>query len=436
MNNESDLEFEEEEIYLIIEDYLEKNIKKCSSPEFYEKMGDEIIDFFLQNYYLPDVDGSDDSKEKEEITEIIWDSIDEILLFYNIPKRQNVNDDDFFFVGEKEKQKNMIILRELDKINNLQPKQRTSEWYQYRYNRFSASSIWKLLSTPSQYNSMILEKCKPYIANANDGLLTNYNNPRNWGIKYERVSMMIYEDKHPTTKVKTDYGCIPHPLYSFIGASPDGINISPECPEKYGRMVEVKNIYNRDITGIPLEEYWIQMQIQMETCGLNTCDFLETRFKEYLGEKEFYEDSTQEYKGVILFFLAKNSGSEHFFEYMPLYVNLEKRHINKWICEIQEKNLETHILYEKIYWYLDEYSCVIVERNIPWFESVLPIIEEAWNIVISERKMGYKHREPVSRNSKDKGHSIIITKKMDKFCVVKIDSNIIKPVSIEDVPIV
>ena len=422
-NNESELE---EEMYSIIEDYLEKNIKKWSSPEFYEKMGEEIVDFFLQNYYLSDKlnssdSDSDNSNEKEDITEMIWDLLDEILLFFNIPKRQNVNDDDFLFVGEKEKQIIMTILGELDKINKSQPKQRTSEWYQYRYNRFSASSIWKLLSTPAQYNSMIFEKCKPYISNPNDGLLTNYNNPRNWGIKYERVSIMIYEDKYPTTKVKTDYGCIPHPLYSFIGASPDGINISLECPEKYGRMVEVKNIYNRDITGIPLEEYWIQMQIQMETCGLNVCDFLETRFKEYLGETEFYEDSTQEYKGVILFLLAKNSGSDHFFEYMPLYVNVEKKHIDKWICEIREKYLETHIIYEKIYWYLDEYSCVIVERNIPWFESVLPVFKEAWNIVISERKYGHKHREPVSRVSKCKDTSIN-AKKTDKFCVIKLDS--------------
>ena len=40
-----------------------------------------------------------------------------------------------------------------------------------------------------------------------------------------------------------------------------------------GRMLEVKNMYNRDINGIPKEEYWIQMQIQLETCNLECCDF-------------------------------------------------------------------------------------------------------------------------------------------------------------------
>ena len=48
-------------------------------------------------------------------------------------------------------------------------------------------------------------------------------------------------------------------------------------------MLEVKNIYNREIRGIPKEEYWIQMQIQMETCDLDICDFLETRFLEYFN---------------------------------------------------------------------------------------------------------------------------------------------------------
>ena len=59
-------------------------------------------------------------------------------------------------------------------------------------------------------------------------------------------------------------------------------------------MLEVKNIYNRDIDGNPKEEYWIQMQIQLETCDLEICDFLETRFKEYELEEEYFEDVSRE----------------------------------------------------------------------------------------------------------------------------------------------
>ena len=71
-----------------------------------------------------------------------------------------------------------------------------------------------------------------------------------------------------------DYGCLPHPKYKFLAASPDGINDDPESP-LFGRMLEIKNVVSRKITGIPKKEYWIQMQLQMEVCDLDECDFLE-----------------------------------------------------------------------------------------------------------------------------------------------------------------
>ena len=53
---------------------------------------------------------------------------------------------------------------------------------------------------------------------------------------------------------------------------------------------------NRDITGIPKEEYWVQMQVQLETCDLEYCDFFETRFKEYVTADQYYEDTEHSYK--------------------------------------------------------------------------------------------------------------------------------------------
>ena len=84
-----------------------------------------------------------------------------------------------------------------------------------------------------------------------------------WGQKYEPLSVLIYEHKYGT-KIQ-DFGCIVHPKYNFLGASPDGINVD-ENNDRYGRMLEIKNIVNREITGIPKKEYWVQMQQQMEVC--------------------------------------------------------------------------------------------------------------------------------------------------------------------------
>ena len=94
---------------------------------------------------------------------------------------------------------------------------------------------------------------------------------------------MIYEDLFHTSV--GEFGCIRHQKYDFIGASPDGINIDPNS-SRYGRMLEIKNIYNRDITGIPKEEYWVQTQMQMEVCDLDYRDCMETRIKEYSSETD------------------------------------------------------------------------------------------------------------------------------------------------------
>ena len=79
---------------------------------------------------------------------------------------------------------------------------------------------------------------------------------------------------------------------------------------RYGRMLEIKNPFSRKITGIPKFEYWIQMQIQMETCDFNECDFLETKFVEYNSEQEFIEDGSfnlsadGKEKGVLEYLLS------------------------------------------------------------------------------------------------------------------------------------
>ena len=187
------------------------------------------------------------------------------------------------------------------------PAQRTPEWYLARSKLFSASAISKLLTSIAQYNSLIFEKCNP--PSQFGGVDTGPREalcPLTWGIKYEPLTAMVYEHLNPGATVRTTYGCIQHPVHSFIGASPDGIVVSPDSP-KYGRMVEIKNIWNRAITGIPKLEYYVQMQFQMDVCELPACDFVETRFKEYGTAAECFADEERERegahcRGVILYF--------------------------------------------------------------------------------------------------------------------------------------
>ena len=389
----------EQEIYAEIEDYLETNMAFWFEADFLERMREEIMSWM-------EIQSRFENWNIEDLPIDIEKSIQETCHYYDIPLRQMAEDRIQTQEKRKTKQRKEQILSEL----NQQPaiKQRTKEWYEIRQTCFSASNIWKVFSSQAQQNSLIYEKCNPESSQKRTREVSNATNPLNWGIKYEPVSIQIYEHRNPGTKVKTDYSCILHPAYPFIGASPDGIVVSGE---KMGRMVEVKNIYNREITGIPLDEYWVQMQIQMETCDLDECDFLETRIKEYETDVAFYADSLAEYKGVILFFLPKlesrsleanqeeNTIKSPFFEYMPLFISLEKQNIQTWIESMQEKFQSEYVLYETVYWRLDEYSCVLVDRNTEWFSAVLPKIETTWKMVESERITGYGHRAPTRRNN-------------------------------------
>ena len=51
-----------------------------------------------------------------------------------------------------------------------------------------------------------------------------------------------------------------------------------------------------------------------------------------------------------------------------------------------------------IYWWLGEYSCVLVPRNKLWFQSIINIFKETWKTIEKERIYGYSHRKPKQRN--------------------------------------
>ena len=297
----------------------------------------------------------------------------------------------------KEQNKKIIKKRLTALINKEQPEQKSEAWYKYRHDLITASSAWKILDSDSNQNQYIYGKCEPI--NVAKYFKVNMNSPFHWGNKYEPLSVSLYEHLYKTKIM--DFGCIQHDKYNFIGASPDGINVD-ETSNLYGRMLEIKNIFNREINGIPKREYWIQMQLQMEVCDLDECDFLECRFKEYNNEEEFLEDGTfqktkkNKIKGVkILFF----KDDQPHYEYAPFMCTKEE--FCSWREKIMEQNKENNWV-KDIYWWLEEYSCVLVTRNREWFKSILPKFENIWKIIIKERKNGYDHRKPKQREKKIK----------------------------------
>jgi len=175
-------------------------------------------------------------------------------------------------------------------------------------------------------------------------------------------------------------------------------------------MLEIKNIVNRDMDGIPKKEYWIQMQLQMETCNLNECDFLETRFNEYDSFTSFNKDGdfnkseNNELKGIIMYF--STVGGKPIYIYKPLNM-IEEYYNTVWEQEQMEKHQNLGLTWiSNIYWKLVEISCILVTRNNKWFCDNISVFEDVWDIILRERETGFEHRAPNKRNKKEKNDDI------------------------------
>lgn len=373
-----------ENILTKIDDYINDNILLMKEPDFHTTLKSavfEIIEIELEFIF------------NDTIRENLFELIDYAESFYfdSVNERRSYSDSIIRYVHDK-----TIIKKKIEDIRSRpQPEQRTDEWYTYRHNLLTASNAWKAFESDSFKNSLIYEKCCPI--NKDKFSYVNMDSPFHWGHKYEPVSVEIYEDLYKT-KVE-DFGCLKDSNNTFLGVSPDGINVD-DTSDRYGRMLEIKNIVNREINGIPKKEYWVQMQMQMNVCELPECDFLETKFVEYNNYDLFLEDGTfnktadEKQKGIMICFIKDNMPV---YEYCPL--NMSKINFEKWEIEMMKKH-EHDEWFKTIYWKLETLSCVLVTRNSLWFNAAIPILKRCWEIIEYERENGYEHRAPKKRQFK------------------------------------
>jgi len=378
----------------LLYDYNEKNLLQLMYNDLNVDSYNNCLEYLYVNYVESKCLNSLFDNEEEEF--IFIENISKICLrLFNkfvMPKRSYKKTFVRKSIMKNKKLANNYIKRISKKIDYLksikQPEQRTDEWYNYRNSSLTASNIYKIFVSDSSQKDLILEKCKPIDLNKFKNI--SINSPLHWGQKYEPLSTMYYEYIN-NTKVD-EFGCIKHTKYDFLAASPDGI-VCDMSSNLYGRMLEIKNVVSRTITGVPKMEYWIQMQLQMEVCDLNECDFLETKFVEYDNYEEYIKDYTMnnKYKGVLAYF--ENDKGEPKYEYNKFNSNLDEQDI--WKKEIESKNDdEKYKLKKFIYYKLDYISCILVLRNKMWFENILPNIEYFWNIIVYEKESGiYKERE-------------------------------------------
>lgn len=423
----------------LMEEFMLENPNVISEPDFHDILLEEIKEIFyvqMEDHIL------NSDYVEDDMNDLLEDAFNIYVTTFYTERSLNTNDETDFQEECKLDEKEINIIEQ--KIQSLrdipQPVQRTPEWYQFRWNLITASNAWKAFETQNTINQLIYEKCQPLqdftVKPIEEEIkMVNTHTTLHWGQKYEPLSVMMYEHMY-SSKVE-DFGCIQHPVYKFIGASPDGIIISSDTG-RYGRMLEIKNIVNREINGIPKKEYWVQMQLQMEVCDLDECDFLETKFVEYPDYKSYHDDSSiatfngeqfnsyvttklGDYKGIIIHF-HKSDGSPH-YEYMPLNLWTPKD-ISSWeeaIVQKYESIPYNYTFLKFIYWKLEKLSCVLVLRNKDWFKNNVGQLEKVWKTIEEERVTGYEHRAPNRKVKKDQHIKSYVGEETCFLKVVKIE---------------
>lgn len=371
---------EESILKLVVNDLIHNNQLKLNNKQFSEK--ELTKTYIIQNIHR---------YAQEEITESI-NSFNFTL--QSLEKRHS-------------------ILKKLQDIP--EHKQRSAEWYEFRRSALTASNIVKILNgSESEKENIILDKCgheKPFFTNA----------ACQHGIKYEDVAIAIYEAR--CGKKIHEFGCLRHPLFHFLAASPDGIT-------EDGIMVEIKCPYTRKINGIPKKEYYEQMQLQMEVCDLNLCHFLECEIKEYNTEQEFYDDVSEEKnnimynslgleKGVLLKYIINEN--EIKYDYGPLFGSKSK--LEKWVTKHKKKiKKKQNVESEVIYWKLCNYSCVEVFRNKKWISNHLNTFYDFWTKVLYYRTDNNYKELLEKKEKKAKNKNEYSKKYKSKVCLL-IDSS-------------
>ena len=159
-----------------------------------------------------------------------------------------------------------------------QTAQHTADWYTQRQHMLTASEFSQILD--GRRGALLRQKLAPptIIPSSTVGIAQEDGemNPTTWGHRFEPLVRAIFEQEiaGPGTVCDT-LGRFTHATIPWLSASPDGLIIKGGLA---GRLVEIKAPKTRQPGKFVPEEYWIQMQIQMEVCNLEAVEFIEARF--------------------------------------------------------------------------------------------------------------------------------------------------------------
>jgi hypothetical protein len=303
--------------------------------------------------------------------------------------------------------------------------QKTPAWFKQRETMISASDAGYFLKTCGVSRAISTLKIKVGLRSFPSSSCA----PLMHGNTYEDVTRAIYESRNSVSV--TEYGIVTSPT-SFIGASPDGIvtachKDTYECCSKYGRLLEIKNPYSREIDTTVKPEYMVQILQQNYTMQLPICDFVETTIvdmnchaytssnKPYTSLDEMLEDKLDRShsnwekrvknkniplenlnkfgneKGLIVWYkkIINENDTRHKYILYPLNAIYEKESIEKWIIDTNGDQFKDGFLFITTkFWRLDIYSEKTVIYDQSLFESdYIPRLSAVWDSIVKCKDM-------------------------------------------------
>lgn len=253
----------------------------------------------------------------------------------------------------KQYQKQLAYLQMIPVIQ-----QRTPEWFEARSKMISASDFAQALDEAKfgTQKDFFKKKC-----GFEDQVFDPYCAPLKWGCMFESVASDIYTLRN---KYKVfEFGLLKHPTIKHFGASPDGIN-------EFGVMLEIKCPYKRKITGEVPQQYYYQIQGQLDTCGLKECDYLESEFQKYYNKEEFMNDEEFGEKGVII--ELQN------LEYIYSDVVYQGQQLEDWLIE-NETIISSMKCVTVHYWKLGKFNVVRVYKDEDFLKEKFLELETVWD---------------------------------------------------------
>jgi putative phage-type endonuclease len=171
----------------------------------------------------------------------------------------------------------------LDRAREL-PVQRSDQWFKDRNTMVTASEVASVLGKNKyqSYKAAIKNKVGSILGpDYGIGQAFKGNIMTEWGNSHEDSVRDQFCLEYNQTCHET--GCLRHPVYPFMGASPDGILES-------GALLEIKCPYLREpLEGYVPEGYYEQMQMQMEVCDLDSCYYVEWKPKLFFDDSDTFQ---------------------------------------------------------------------------------------------------------------------------------------------------